>query len=267
MYIGRIKMRITFIGAGRVAYHLAKVLHPDHQIVQVFSRDLEKANRLASLVEATGINHFDQLNPNTDLVIIAISDQSIANVIQKINHYLQQALIVHTSGSTSLEVLSTVHERSGVFYPLQTFSHERAIDWAETPMFVEAVRHNDLELLASLAHSLTPKVYQYSSQQRQTLHMAAVFACNFSNYCYDLSKQIVDEQQVDFSLLYPLILETAQKATINNPKEMQTGPAMRGDKNILKMHQQLLEKNSGSDLVDVYKLLSESIMKRHLHEK
>jgi hypothetical protein len=97
--------------------------------------------------------------------------------------------------------------------------------------------------------------------------MAAVFACNFSNYCYDLSKQIVDEQQVDFSLLYPLILETAQKATINNPKEMQTGPAMRGDENILKMHQQLLEKNSGSDLVDVYKLLSKSIMKRHLHGK
>ncbi|HAV57400.1 MAG: F420-dependent NADP oxidoreductase [Acinetobacter sp. GWC1_38_13] len=260
-------MRITFIGAGRVAYHLAKVLHPDHQIVQVFSRDLEKANRLASLVDAVAISDFEQLSSDIDLVIIAISDQAIAEVIQKISAYLQQVLIVHTSGSTSLEVLSVVNDKSGVFYPLQTFSYEREIDWTTTPVFVEAVNNHDLDLLTSLAGSLTQKVYQYSSQQRQTLHMAAVFACNFSNYCYDIAKQIVDEQQVDFSLLHPLILETAQKATINDPKEMQTGPAMRGDENILKMHHKLLEKDARNDLVDVYQLLSEGIKTRHLPGK
>ena len=260
-------MRITFIGAGRVAYHLAKVLHPDHQIVQVFSRDLEKANRLASLVDAVAISDFEQLSSDIDLVIIAISDQAIAQVIQKISASLQQVLIVHTSGSTSLEVLSVVHDKSGVFYLLQTFSYEREIDWTTTPVFVEAVNNHDLDLLTSLAGSLTQKVYQYSSQQRQTLHMAAVFACNFSNYCYDIAKQIVDEQQVDFSLLHPLILETAQKATINDPKEMQTGPAMRGDENILKMHHKLLEKDARNDLVDVYQLLSEGIKTRHLPGK
>jgi predicted short-subunit dehydrogenase-like oxidoreductase (DUF2520 family) len=260
-------MRITFIGAGRVAYHLAKVLHPDHQIVQVFSRDLEKANRLASLVDAVAISDFEQLSSDIDLVIIAISDQAIAEVIQKISASLQQVLIVHTSGSTSLEVLSVVNDKSGVFYPLQTFSYEREIDWTTTPVFVEAVNNHDLDLLTSLAGSLTQKVYQYSSQQRQTLHMAAVFACNFSNYCYDIAKQIVDEQQVDFSLLHPLILETAQKATINDPKEMQTGPAMRGDENILKMHHKLLEKDARNDLVDVYQLLSEGIKTRHLPGK
>lgn len=260
-------MRITFIGAGRVAYHLAKVLHPDHQIVQVFSRDLEKANRLASLVDAVAISDFEQLSSDIDLVIIAISDQAIAEVIQKISAYLQQVLIVHTSGSTSLEVLSVVNDKSGVFYPLQTFSYEREIDWTTTPVFVEAVNNHDLDVLTSLAGSLTQKVYQYSSQQRQTLHMAAVFACNFSNYCYDIAKQIVDEQQVDFSLLHPLILETAQKATINDPKEMQTGPAMRGDENILKMHHKLLEKDARNDLVDVYQLLSEGIKTRHLPGK
>ena len=145
------------------------------------------------------------------------------------------------------------------------FRSEREIDWTTTPVFVEAVNNHDLDLLTSLAGSLTQKVYQYSSQQRQTLHMAAVFACNFSNYCYDIAKQIVDEQQVDFSLLHPLILETAQKATINDPKEMQTGPAMRGDENILKMHHKLLEKDARNDLVDVYQLLSEGIKNRHLH--
>jgi predicted short-subunit dehydrogenase-like oxidoreductase (DUF2520 family) len=91
--------------------------------------------------------------------------------------------------------------------------------------FVEASNHEDLSFLTALANSLSQRVYQYSSKQRQTLHLAAVFACNFSNYCYDMAKQVVDAEQVDFSLLFPLILETASKAVANDPKEMQTGPA------------------------------------------
>ncbi|OTL05278.1 F420-dependent NADP oxidoreductase, partial [Acinetobacter baumannii] len=99
--------------------------------------------------------------------------------------------------------------------------------------------------------------------QRLTLHLAAVFACNFSNYCFDMAKQVVDAEQVDFSLLYPLILETAKKATENDPKQMQTGPAMRGDQNILAMHQSLLAQANRDDLKKVYQLLSDGIVKRH----
>lgn len=258
-------MRITLIGAGRVATHLAKVLHTQHQIVQIFSRNLLNAQELAEKINAHAINQVEQLTQDTDLVIIAVSDQAIQSVIKSIHGYLSNNLIVHTSGSTNLQILEEVHPRSGVFYPLQTFSREREVDWKETPLFVEASDHQDLIFLTALANSLSQRVYQYSSKQRQTLHLAAVFACNFSNYCYDMAKQVVDAEQVDFSLLFPLILETANKAVANDPKEMQTGPAMRGDENILKMHTHLLAESNQLDLEQVYELMSNGILKRHLN--
>ena len=260
-------MRITLIGAGRVATHLALALKTQHQIVQVLSRNLDHAQYLAHQVNAQAIDQVTQLNPQTDVVIIAVSDQAIAEVSESIAPYLTENLVVHTSGSTNISVLAQSHPRAGVFYPLQTFSLEREIAWQETPLFIEATLYKDIDLLIELANSLSNRVYHYSSKQRQTLHLAAVFACNFSNYCYDMAKQVVDAEQVDFSLLYPLILETANKATQNEPKQMQTGPAMRGDQNILNLHHKLLEKNSRNDLVDVYQLLSEGIKKRHLHEE
>ncbi|NNP69618.1 DUF2520 domain-containing protein [Acinetobacter sp. Ac_5812] len=256
-------MRITLIGAGRVATHLAKVLQLQHQIVQIFSRNLQHAQTLAEQVNAQAIDDVQQLDAQTDLVIIAVSDQAIHSVIDSIAPYLTENLIVHTSGSTALSILQHRHPRVGVFYPLQTFSMERDVNWAATPLFVEAAQQQDLTLLTDLANSLSQRVYQYSSTQRLTLHLAAVFACNFSNYCYDMAKQIVDAEQVDFSLLYPLILETANKATGNNPKDMQTGPAMRGDQNILSMHSQLLADSNRPDLQNIYRLISESILKRH----
>ncbi len=256
-------MRITFVGAGRVATHLAKAFQSQHQIVQVFSRNLHHAQRLAAQVNAQAIDGIDQLNPQTDLVIVAVSDLVIPDVVEAIATYLPQCLIVHTSGSTNLSVIAQKQQRAGVFYPLQTFSFEREVDWLETPLFVEAVTREDLLLLTTLANSLSKRVYQYNSQQRQTLHLAAVFACNFSNYCYDMAKQVVDAEQVDFSLLFPLILETANKATRTNPKQMQTGPAMRGDQNILEIHQRLLTQSHRPDLEEVYRLMSDGIYKRH----
>ncbi|MCH7337243.1 Rossmann-like and DUF2520 domain-containing protein [Acinetobacter sp. NIPH 2699] len=256
-------MRITFVGAGRVATHLAKAFQSKHQIVQVFSRNLQHAQQLAVQVNAQAIDRADQLNTQTDLVIVAVSDLVIVDVVESITTYLPKSLIVHTSGSTNLSVVAQKYSRVGVFYPLQTFSFEREVDWLATPLFVEAVTQEDLFLLTDLANSLSQRVYQYSSQQRQTLHLAAVFACNFSNYCYDMAKQVVDAEQVDFSLLFPLILETANKATSTDPKQMQTGPAMRGDQNILTMHQALLSQSHRPDLEDVYSLMSDGIYKRH----
>ena len=256
-------MKITMIGSGRVATHLALALQHQHQIVQVFSRQLAHAEKLAQQLDAQAISSPAQLDPQVDLVIVTVSDQAISQVIYSITGYLPQNLIVHTSGSTSLAVIEHTHSRAGVFYPLQTFSFEREVNWLETPLFVEATEQQDLQALTQLANSLSNQVYQYSSKQRQTLHLAAVFACNFSNYCYDMAQQIVEAEQVDFSLLYPLILETADKATKHNPKTMQTGPAMRGDQNILQMHGQLLARADRKDLQDIYALLSEGIFKRH----
>lgn len=258
-------MRISFIGAGRVAHHLADALSQHHQIIQIYSRRFEPAQTLAAQVGATATANISEIHPEVDLVIIAVSDQMIASVIAEVQHQLADTLIVHTSGSTDLEVLAKVHARAGVFYPLQTFSLDREISWADTPLFVEAKSENDLVLLTALASQLSRRVYQYTSAQRLSLHLAAVFACNFTNYCYDMAKQIVDTQHVDFSLLYPLILETANKALSNDPKQMQTGPAMRGDLNILNMHEHMLNEEQRDDLKQVYTLLSQQIL--HAHQK
>ncbi|AYO54685.1 Rossmann-like and DUF2520 domain-containing protein [Acinetobacter wuhouensis] len=249
-------MRISFIGSGRVATHLAKVLFKRHQIVQIFSRNIAHAEKLAQLVNAEAIVNDQKLVADIDLLIIAVSDQAISQVIQAIGRYLENVLIVHTSGSTNLDVLTQYHAKSGVFYPLQTFSVEREIAWENTPLFVEAAFTDDQHILTQLANSLSNRVYQYSSEQRLSLHLAAVFACNFSNYCYDMAKQVVDSKQVDFSLLYPLILETANKATQNDPRAMQTGPAIRGDLNILNMHEKMLEADEREDLKKIYHMLS-----------
>ena len=255
-------MRISLIGSGRVATHLAQVLAHAHQIVQVYSPQLAHAQLLADLVSAQAISSYIQLDATVDLVVIAVSDQAITQVIADISALLSGVLIVHTSGSTDLTVLSKKHARAGVFYPLQTFSFGQQIDWQNTPMFVEASTQADVTLLMQLANSLSKRVYHYSSAQRLSLHLAAVFACNFSNYCYDMAKQVVDAEQVDFSLLYPLILATAQKATLHAPEDAQTGPAVRGDHHILNMHQQMLDQAGRSDLQQIYQLFSQQIQQR-----
>ena len=256
-------MRISFIGAGRVAYHLAKALGSQHQIVQICSRTFENAEWISLQVQAQAISNFENINADIDLMIIAVSDQSIKSVIEQISPFLKDVCIVHTSGSTHLNALAKTHDKCGVFYPLQTFSLEREIDWENTPLFIEATKKKDLENLFDIANSLSNKVYSYNSEQRLSLHLAAVFACNFSNYCYDMAKQIVDAKHVDFSLLYPLIQETANKAVANNPKDMQTGPAMRGDENIIQMHTNMLMQDQRADLKSVYQLLSQQILERH----
>ncbi|WP_151987359.1 Rossmann-like and DUF2520 domain-containing protein [Acinetobacter oleivorans] len=256
-------MKISLVGSGRVAFHLAKaLLGQGHNIVQVYARDFDKTQKFAEKIQAKACQTLREFQP-TDLIILAVSDSAIAKLVKQVHEFFPDTLIVHTSGSTDIEVISHIHEKAGVFYPLQTFSLERDVDWSATPLFVEAVTNVDQEILSNLANSLSNRVYQYTSKQRLTLHLAAVFACNFSNYCFDMAKQIVDAEQVDYSLLYPLIVETAKKATENDPKQMQTGPAMRGDQNILAMHQDLLAQANQDDLKQVYQLLSDGIVKRH----
>jgi len=256
-------MRISFIGAGRVAHHLAHALKQQHQIVNICSQGHVHAQQLADAVGAAAVQSFTELSADIDLLLIAVSDSAIAQVVQAVHPQLPNTLIAHTSGSTDIAKLTEAHSRAGVFYPLQTFSLERGIDWDSTPVFTEAAAPADLELLTQLANSLSNRVYQYSSAQRLSLHLAAVYACNFANYCYDMAKQITDEKQADFSLLYPLILETAQKALKADPKDMQTGPAMRGDHNIIAMHSRMLQQQQRTDLQQVYSLLSEQILTRH----
>lgn len=255
-------MRISILGAGRVAHHLAQALTPQHDIVDVYSRSMSSAQQLAQRVAVRGVTQVEQLNPDIDLAIIAVSDQAIETVIQQVTSHFTNTLIVHTSGSTHMDVLAQRHDRVGVFYPLQTFSFESEIDWQATPLFIEAKYQQDQEKLLRLAKDLSQRVYAYNSTQRLSLHLAAVFACNFSNYCFDMAKQILDAKQVDFSLLHPLMLETAKKATQHDPKQVQTGPAKRGDHQILTLHQMMLQQAKREDLQQVYALMSQQIQQQ-----
>lgn len=258
-------MKISLIGSGRVATHLAVALQQlGHQIQQIYSPNLSHAQQLAIQVAASAVNDFMQIDAAIDLLIIAVKDQAIAQVAGQLPEHLADVLLVHTSGSTDLNVLSQWHEHCGVLYPLQTFSFEKSVNWEQVPLLLETYQAQDLRILQNLAQQLSQRVYVYSSAQRLTLHLAAVFACNFSNYCYDMAKQVVDGATVDFSLLYPLILETAQKATQFAPKEVQTGPAVRQDQQILTMHQELLQQQGRADLATIYQVFSLAIQHRHV---
>ncbi|MHA3049093.1 Rossmann-like and DUF2520 domain-containing protein [Acinetobacter sp. ANC 4641] len=260
-------MKISFIGSGRVATHLAIALQQSgHQIQQIYSPNLTHAQQLAIQVHAGAVDQLQQLDHQIDLLIIAVKDQAIAQVVQQLPEHLSHILLLHTSGSTNLQVLQQQHERCGVLYPLQTFSFEKSVDWQQVPLLLETSQPQDLTLLQDLAQQLSSRVYVYSSAQRLSLHLAAVFACNFSNYCYDMAKQVVDDAAVDFSLLYPLILETAQKATEFNPKDVQTGPAVRQDQQILQMHQDILQHQQRADLAEIYQQLSHAIQQRHIEK-
>ncbi|MFT4021746.1 MAG: DUF2520 domain-containing protein [Acinetobacter sp.] len=256
-------MKISLIGSGRVATHLSKKLHSvRHQIQYVYSPQIQHAQILADQVNAIATDDLTKIENDVDVIFIAVKDQAIIDVVNQFPKHLANVLIVHTSGSTTLDILSSASSRYAVFYPLQTFSLEKEVDWLSIPLLIESYRSQDLDILFNLANSLSNKVFNYSTEQRLNLHLAAVFANNFSNYCYDIAKQIVDMNGVDYRLLHPLILETAQKAMQFSPEIVQTGPAKRGDHTILQSHQQLLLKQGQGDFLQVYNLLTQLIQKR-----
>lgn len=251
---------ISIIGTGRVATHLALHLHQKNQkILYVFNRSVEKAQVLADQVNATAIDDLAQIS-DTDVLLICVSDSAIAEITKKLSQINYQGLVAHTSGSTALSLLSNFGLNAAVFYPLQTFSFEQKVDWQNTPIFIEAQSADALQKLDTLAENFSPTVYQYDSAQRLSLHLAAVFACNFSNYCYDIAQQILDEKHVDVDLLQPLIDATAEKLKRARAVENQTGPAVRHDQQILAMHQLMLSNHT--EWQTIYQLMSQGIQAR-----
>jgi len=251
-------MRITIIGSGNVATHLAAAFkNAGHAIVQVYSRDLQHASLLAYHVRANAIDNLDEIDPETDLFVIAVKDDAIETVTAALAKY--QKLMVHTSGATSLQTLLAHTENAGVFYPLQTFSKTKEVDFNTVPVCIEGGNEEITSILNVLAYTITQNVYRINSDERRTLHLAAVFACNFPNYLYYLSQQLLAEKQLPFDLLRPLILETAQKVQEHLPADVQTGPAIRNDEKTMGNHLQQLAGNP--QLQELYQLLSQGIIK------
>ena len=251
-------MRITIIGSGNVATHLAAAFkNAGHNIVQVYSRDLQNASLLAYHVKAEAIDNLDHINPGTDLFVIAVKDDAIESIASALAKY--QKLIIHTSGATDLQVLLKYTQNVGVFYPLQTFSKTKEVNFNTVPLCIEGANEQITSILNELAYTITQNVYRINSAERKTLHLAAVFACNFPNYLYYLSQQLLADQKLPFDLLRPLILETAEKVQEHLPANVQTGPAVRNDEKTMDAHLQLLHENP--ELQQLYKLLSQGIIK------
>lgn len=252
---------IVLIGAGNVATHLGRAFkQAGIKIDQVYSRTENSAHHLSHELDTNYTCNISQLQQKTDLYIVAISDDAIPEIVK--NMPLGKVPVVHTSGSVDMNVLSENNREYGVFYPLQTFSQNRFVQFQRVPICVEAGTGDFLKRLKSLGSAISNDVKEVDSEQRKAIHLAAVFACNFTNFMYAIAEEIANDSGFDFDILRPLILETAEKVLVNKPHDVQTGPARRNDLAILEKHQHLLETYPG--FLEVYKILSELIQKKHL---
>lgn len=243
---------INIIGSGNVAHHLVRALTDlsNYKIQNVAVRSLDKvADFLPKDLIVTAV---EDLKP-TDITLISVTDSAIAEVSARIPY--KDSLVVHTSGTTALEVLNGKN-RKGVFYPLQTFSKNKEINFKEVPLCLEAVNTDDLIELKLLAEELSDKVFEISSEQRKSLHVAAVFVSNFTNHLYSIGNEICNENNIPFDILKPLINETADKINYLNPKDAQTGPAVRFDQKTIKAHQDFL---TNKTYKEIYNLITQSI--------
>jgi predicted short-subunit dehydrogenase-like oxidoreductase (DUF2520 family) len=247
---------IVIIGAGNVATHLGlAILKTGRRIVQVYSRSEENARLLAGKLHSDFSVDLKAIYPEADLYIVSVADDAVGEITKSLR--LKGKLIVHTSGSVSMDVLRSCSENYGVLYPLQTFSKTREIDLSTVPLCIEANSNDNLQLLELFAKGLSQKVIEVDSEKRKILHLAAVFASNFPNFMFTIAEKILAENKFDFELLRPLILESAMKVQTMNLEEAQTGPAQRGDEAIIMKHVKLL-KNYPEFRV-IYKMLSDGI--------
>jgi len=249
-------LNCVLLGAGNVASHLGPALKAaGYKILQVYSRTDSSARQLALKLEAVPLVRAGDVISDADFYFVALSDSAFAEVLPQIK--IKNGLLVHCSGSQPLSVLSPFATRTGVLYPLQTFSKSREVDFFQVPLLIEADSEKNLKALEIVAGKLSETVHVADSGQRQALHVAAVFACNFVNHLYVLAEGILNEKQLPFSLIKPLIQETAGKALEIGPINAQTGPAVRYDLNILEKHLEYLSRNP--ELQELYKTFSKGI--------
>lgn len=234
-------MKIVLIGAGNLATHLGKALHAaGHDMVQVFSRTMQSAETLASLLDAEPLTDMAQVRDDADVYIFSVKDSALEQLISQLCGG-EKKVFLHTAGSMPMSVFRGKALHYGVLYPMQTFSKQREVDFSIIPCFIEANDEFALKQIEGLAGQISHRVFQLSSEDRKYLHLSAVFACNFANHCYAASQELLQQHGIPFDVMLPLIDETAAKVHGMTPKEAQTGPAVRYDENVIGKQMQLLE--------------------------
>jgi predicted short-subunit dehydrogenase-like oxidoreductase (DUF2520 family) len=258
-------LEIVIIGAGRLATHLGLAFYKQGlNTVQVYNRTPEKGGRLALRIGASFTDNVHEITLLADIYILAVSDSVLEELASKLR--LKNKLVIHTSGTVEMNILAPVSSNIGVFYPVQTFSPNRRIDFQKIPICIEWNSTTAQELLTTLAEKLSKSVFHLTSDQRRILHLGAVFSSNFTNFMYAVTEELLLAHEIPFELLEPLILQTARNVKHGNLLQCQTGPAVRGDIKVLDKHRELLSDHP--DYLEIYNLITENIIKlKFLHGK
>ncbi|MDE6348413.1 MAG: DUF2520 domain-containing protein [Bacteroides sp.] len=249
---------IALVGAGNLATNLAVALHrKGFRIVQVYSRTCESAQALAQAVGTGYTTEPEDLTHEAQLYIVSLKDSALTGLLPRLTAGREHALWVHTAGSIPMSIWQGYAPRHGVLYPMQTFSKQREADFSQIPIFLESSSPEALRLLTAIASTLSEQVREASSEQRKSLHLAAVFACNFTNHMYALAAALLQKHGLSFDAMLPLIDETARKVHQLDPHDAQTGPAVRYDTNVIHDHLDMLADEP--EIQQLYRLLSEDI--------
>lgn len=250
-------MKIIFIGAGNLATRLSLGMQRVGMTVkQVYSHTSHHAEELARKLSCSWTVVPEEISTDADLYIFSLKDDVLQEVIARVKP--NNGLWIHTAGSMPMQVFEKYTPRFGVLYPLQTFSKGRKVSFDIIPFFLEANSEKDGKMLNKVASALSERVQFLSSEKRKSLHLAAVFACNFTNHIYALAEKILQEQNIPFEVLLPLIDETAAKIHNMTPAKAQTGPAIRYDENVINKHLDMLAE---PETKAIYQLISQSIHK------
>ena len=249
-------IKIILLGAGNVGCHLSKAFNKSTQIdlVQWYSRDYSSLSY--NNIDTEIINDLSKIK-SADIYIISISDSYVGEVSKKLN--VSGKLVVHTSGSLDLSIIDQKNRR-GVFYPLQTLSKNKEIELAKVPMCIESENNKDLALLETISKHIGCKTYKTDYNERKILHLAAIFSNNFVNHMFTIAKEILDEKNLDFNILKPLINETVDKIHKLDPENAQTGPAVRNNNEIIVNHIKSLKKDDHKKL---YELMTKLIKEKY----
>ncbi|MFA8450469.1 MAG: Rossmann-like and DUF2520 domain-containing protein [Bacteroidales bacterium] len=251
------QLKLCLVGIGNVSWHLAKGLSAFfNEPIKVWGRNFQETKKFAKETSSQACIDLETACSSSDIIILAISDRAIPDLSQELEKY-KNALIVHTSGSVAMDVFKG-NKSHGVFYPLNTFTRYSELDWDNTPFFLEANGVKEREILQDLACLLSKDIRFIDSETRKSLHIAAVFAGNFTNFFYSMAEELLEDNNLSLDLLRPLIKQTAEKVMTDSPRKIQTGPAARKDFIVMQSHLEGLEKKK--KFQHIYKLISEYII-------
>ena len=254
------KYKIVIVGSGNVASHFGRALKiAGQEIIQVYSRNPKTAKTLADELKAESIGNFNLLSLKADVYLLAVTDDAIANL--PFENKLKDKTVIHTSGMQPLEILKNHSKNCGVLYPLQTFTKHVFPDLKQVPLLVESSNAISKKAVSFLASLLSENVHELITKKRQAIHLAAVFSNNFTNHLFTIARDILQHEELELELLFPLFDETIRKIKTKTPAKLQTGPAIRGDENTMRLHLELLETNP--TFQEVYKKISKSIKEYH----